>query len=748
MTVSAPWTDACRFVPTAGGTANWTYSAAVLGYNSPSLAAAINGLSYTFRAESADLTQWEIASGVYNSGTGVFARTTVLYNSSGTGTLQSGAGTKISFNAAPQVAIVALTSDLQWAFFSANGTASRSIDSKIKDIVHVKDFGAKCNTIQTIPLTYYIPASSTALYVPLGTFAAADVGKTIVLPGAAAAGLPLIDVIAAYVDAEHVTLTTGAPGGAGWGLSITTTVSITSGAAVLSAAAGTPFSAVLAGQGIRVPGAGAAGGNLDTTVVSVGGGGSSLTLASNASTTLTSVSKTMTVSTQQALTYGADDTQAVKDAVTKLNGVGGSIGISGKVLCTSSIIVDYTSLDTKQVGYQNTTINFHGDGSGNSQLIHAGFSGILLDYRGKNLNSSLTTKHHFRNFSIMHAQQGIGTGMNLSLLAFVTFSDLAIFSAGTAINGTDILTSAFFGCTFDSGVFGLIFAFSALSRPNAISLFGTSIIGYNQVGLQISGGTAITWHGGTLERCGVFGSSTRYGAIISNAGSEGGVSFAAYGLHVEANLGDADFFFSQDGTTTDPSLAIFDGCNFNRGSTSGATTLKTTNNISVSLTNPAGHFDLRCISSFRHFTPYTPSTSEPAIAVAVSGACEYNVDVSGSYFGDNKYRWKEATPRPHALVKFNGSDGSFVGSTTPTTTVGVGHANVSSVTRVSAGVYTINLRNPLRGLRPIIAFSCTDLGFFADFGASTASAVTVKWFNPSAVATDPTWLSVIIFDSA
>jgi hypothetical protein len=106
--------NVCRFTPTAGGTADWTYSSAVTGYQSPASAGIVNGGTYKYRAESSDLTQWELGQGTYNTGTGVLARTTVLYNSSGTGTGagQSGAGSKISFSTTPQVAIVALAEDL------------------------------------------------------------------------------------------------------------------------------------------------------------------------------------------------------------------------------------------------------------------------------------------------------------------------------------------------------------------------------------------------------------------------------------------------------------------------------------------------------------------------------------------------------------------------------------------------------------------------------------------------------------
>lgn len=110
----AAWIDGCRFTPTAGSTTDWTFSAAVTGYMSPALAGVTNGRVYKYRAESADLTQWELGEGAYNTATGVLARTTVLYNSSGTGTAsgQSGAGTKINFSTVPQVAVVALKEDM------------------------------------------------------------------------------------------------------------------------------------------------------------------------------------------------------------------------------------------------------------------------------------------------------------------------------------------------------------------------------------------------------------------------------------------------------------------------------------------------------------------------------------------------------------------------------------------------------------------------------------------------------------
>lgn len=93
------------FNPTLGGTTDWVVDTAVQGYNTPAGAGAVNGRPYKYRAESADLSQWEIGEGVYTVGSTTLARTTVLLNSAGT-------TAKINFSTVPQVGIIALAEDL------------------------------------------------------------------------------------------------------------------------------------------------------------------------------------------------------------------------------------------------------------------------------------------------------------------------------------------------------------------------------------------------------------------------------------------------------------------------------------------------------------------------------------------------------------------------------------------------------------------------------------------------------------
>lgn len=181
----------CRFNPVAGGTTDWTYSTAVAGYSSPALAGAVNAAVYSYRAESNDLSQWEEGIGAYSSGTGVFARTTVLYNSSGTGTGpgQSGAGTKITFSTVPQVAIVALAEDLL-AFNAAMSLTTAQQDQGRKNLGEFSG-GGYANIVATgVSSTISIAADAVALFNVSGNmFGATSVALSLVVSGGGANGL-------------------------------------------------------------------------------------------------------------------------------------------------------------------------------------------------------------------------------------------------------------------------------------------------------------------------------------------------------------------------------------------------------------------------------------------------------------------------------------------------------------------------------------------------------------------------------
>ncbi len=110
----AAFLDNCRFNPTAGGVADFVYSTVITGYQSPAAAGAVDGRKYKYMAISSDQSTWEMGEGTWTAASTTLSRTTVLYNSAGTGTAtgQSRAGTKIDFASAPQVFIIGIKEDM------------------------------------------------------------------------------------------------------------------------------------------------------------------------------------------------------------------------------------------------------------------------------------------------------------------------------------------------------------------------------------------------------------------------------------------------------------------------------------------------------------------------------------------------------------------------------------------------------------------------------------------------------------
>jgi len=86
--------DLAKFTAVSAGTGSFVVSAAVTGYQTPLTAGASN-FSYRYRAESADLTQWEIGTGAYTSSNVTLSRTPLINSVAGT--------SAINFTLAPQV---------------------------------------------------------------------------------------------------------------------------------------------------------------------------------------------------------------------------------------------------------------------------------------------------------------------------------------------------------------------------------------------------------------------------------------------------------------------------------------------------------------------------------------------------------------------------------------------------------------------------------------------------------------------
>jgi hypothetical protein len=153
----ADFVNNCLFNPTLGGTTDWVVSTAVSGYMTPTAAGMVNGRVYKYRAESSSLLEWEYGEGVWNSGAGALARTTVFQNSLGT-------TAKINFSTAPFVGIVhgredTLLIDAANAFTAAQQLQAR--DNLSAYIGRALGGTADLNTLVSPGTWYTVDAAST-----------------------------------------------------------------------------------------------------------------------------------------------------------------------------------------------------------------------------------------------------------------------------------------------------------------------------------------------------------------------------------------------------------------------------------------------------------------------------------------------------------------------------------------------------------------------------------------------------------
>jgi hypothetical protein len=112
--------DACGFIPASSGTGSFVVSTNVVGYQTPAGAGAVNAVVYSYRAESADKSQWEEGFGAYTTSGTTLARTTITANSLGT-------TAAVSFSAAPNVFITAMSADLENASLLSSGLVSPTV---------------------------------------------------------------------------------------------------------------------------------------------------------------------------------------------------------------------------------------------------------------------------------------------------------------------------------------------------------------------------------------------------------------------------------------------------------------------------------------------------------------------------------------------------------------------------------------------------------------------------------------------
>jgi hypothetical protein len=92
------------FVAASAGTGSFVVSSAVLGWQTPASAGAVDGAQYRYRAYSSDWSEWEIGTGTYTSSTTTLTRGSIVASSNG--------GSAVNFTTPPAVSITVLAADL------------------------------------------------------------------------------------------------------------------------------------------------------------------------------------------------------------------------------------------------------------------------------------------------------------------------------------------------------------------------------------------------------------------------------------------------------------------------------------------------------------------------------------------------------------------------------------------------------------------------------------------------------------
>jgi hypothetical protein len=92
--VTIGFLNRCVFTAASAGTGDFAYSSAVTGYLSPSAAGAVDGVQYHYFAQSDDLSQWEVGTGVWTAAGTILDRVPVK---------SSNANALVAFTSAPKV---------------------------------------------------------------------------------------------------------------------------------------------------------------------------------------------------------------------------------------------------------------------------------------------------------------------------------------------------------------------------------------------------------------------------------------------------------------------------------------------------------------------------------------------------------------------------------------------------------------------------------------------------------------------
>lgn len=375
-------------------------------------------------------------------------------------------------------------------------------------------------------------------------------------------------------------------------------------------------------------------------------------------------------------TGASNASPAIQDMFDAAAETGALIRIShGKYRLDDPITATYagslTNIDIK--GY-----NVRGDGR-NVAVFDLNHDGDAFHIYGDPAGGSALHLHSvWSGFTINGLGTREGTAFRIEAAAFFELNDVLGFNLDRMINGTDVLSAAFFRMHMMASNYGVYFERVGVSRPNAISFYNCIASGCREYAYRLIEPTTVDWFGGSVEGSGKFGDDTlRWGIKTENAGVIGG-GINIKGVHFEGTHGNADIWFTQGTATCNYTV---DGCTLQK-------TLPTEYpefNIRFDQGSGAADITANIINnSFEGFNGYTPSASRPAIRVfSTDGNFSINAWPNDFQFPDEIPTFAHNPNLAWGVI-----NGTLSSPITPTKAY-----NITSVTKNSTGNYTINLRD-------------------------------------------------------
>lgn len=132
------------FTAASGGTGAFSVSAALTGYQTPAAAHVTDGKVYSYRAQSSDLTQWEIGTTVASVTATIFTRVVVESSAGGT--------TTVNFTNPPTVAIVTMAADILQFDDAMALTASQQTMGRSNIMAAVQDLWERIGAVPSMDM--------------------------------------------------------------------------------------------------------------------------------------------------------------------------------------------------------------------------------------------------------------------------------------------------------------------------------------------------------------------------------------------------------------------------------------------------------------------------------------------------------------------------------------------------------------------------------------------------------------------